>query len=65
MSCGFKRMELIMNAARKSSFSPLREKAAQIGIVPYMQSGEAMPSALAKNKAIIPGTRLAIFSAAS
>ena len=37
----------IINAASQSSLMPLFEKDAAMGMVPYMQSGEAIPSALA------------------
>lgn len=46
-------MELIINAASQSSFIPLLEKDAAIGIVPYIHKGEAIPRTLA---ATIPKT---------
>jgi len=57
MSCGFSRMELIMKAARKSSLIPFCEKDAQIGIVPYMHRGDAMPRRLAAIQPIGPVSR--------
>ena len=47
MSCGFSSIELIMKAASQSSFTPFSEKEAAMGMVPYMQRGDAMPSRLA------------------
>lgn len=41
-------MELIINAARKSSFIPILENDAARGIVPYMHKGEASPKRLAE-----------------
>ena len=64
ISWGFSKIELIIKAARKSSFNPLREKAAQMGIVPYIHKGEAIPRALAKTSPTRPGIRLPIHSAA-
>ena len=55
MSCGLSRTELIINAANQSSFIPLFEKEAAIGIVPYIHKGEAMPSAEAIGMPKIPG----------
>ena len=43
MSCGFRRMDAIIKAASQSSRIPCFRKDAAIGIVPYMQRGEAMP----------------------
>ena len=43
INCGLSSMELIIKAASQSSRTPLREKEAAMGIVPYMHSGEAMP----------------------
>jgi len=43
MSWGFNRIEAIMNEASQSWRMPCREKDAATGMVPYMQSGEAMP----------------------
>ena len=36
-------MELIMKAASRSSCIPFSAKDAEMGIVPYIQSGDAMP----------------------
>lgn len=47
MSCGLRSIELIMKAASQSSFIPLPEKEAAIGIVPYIHRGEAIPRILA------------------
>ena len=47
MSCGLSSIELIMNAASQSWRMPPRANEAAMGMVPYMQSGEATPSALA------------------
>ena len=44
MSWGFRRIEAIMKAASQSWRIPCREKDAAMGMVPYMHSGEAMPS---------------------
>ena len=54
MSWGFSRMEDIMKAASQSSFMPLLEKEAAMGIVPYMHRGEAIPRALAAKIPAIP-----------
>ena len=47
MSCGFKSTLDIINAASQSCRIPCFENDAAMGIVPYIQSGEAMPSKLA------------------
>ena len=44
ISWGFKRIEAIMKAASQSCRMPCLEKEAAMGIVPYMHSGEAIPS---------------------
>jgi hypothetical protein len=46
-SWGLSRMELIIKAASQSSFIPFVENEAAIGMVPYIQSGEAIPIRLA------------------
>ena len=48
------RMELIINAASQSSSMPLSEKDTARGMVPYIQSGEATPRALAAKIPNIP-----------
>ncbi len=40
-------MELIINAASQSSLMPFSENEAAMGMVPYIQRGEAIPSRLA------------------
>lgn len=47
-------MELIMKAASSSSRTPPREKPAAMGMVPYMHSGEHMPSSAAGTMASVP-----------
>lgn len=47
-------MLLIIKAASRSSRIPFGEKEAAIGMVPYIHSGEAMPSALAASTAPTP-----------
>ena len=47
-------MELIMKAASSSSRAPPREKPAAMGTVPYMHSGEHMPSSAAGTIASAP-----------
>ena len=44
MSCGLSKIDAIINAASQSSRIPCRENDAAMGMVPYMQSGDAMPS---------------------
>lgn len=54
ISCGLRRMELIIKAPNQSSRRPLLEKEAAIGMVPYMHKGEAIPRALETTMPSIP-----------
>lgn len=44
MSWGFSRIDAVMKAASQSSRIPFTAKDAAMGMVPYIQSGEAIPS---------------------
>lgn len=54
ISWGFKRTELIINAANQSSRIPFRTKEAAIGMVPYIQRGDKIPRKLAGTIPRIP-----------
>ena len=58
MSCGLSNIELIIKAANQSWRIPRTPKDAATGMVPYRQSGEAMPSALAERMPRTPKVRL-------
>ena len=47
ISWGFSRILLIINAASQSSRIPCRQKEAAMGMVPYIQRGDAVPRRLA------------------
>lgn len=53
ISWGLRRTEDIINAASQSSRIPLLEKDAAMGMVPYIQRGEAIPRA---DAATMPST---------
>ena len=64
MSCGLRRIELIIKAAKGPSLTPLFEREVTIGIVPYIHSGDAIPNKDEINSAITPSENLPVDSTA-
>lgn len=60
INCGFSKIELIIKAASQSSRTPLSEKDAARGMVPYIQRGDTIPRTLATAIPEIPSFLLHI-----